>query len=107
MSHGCAACSAIGSLIRYLHTAAHGYDASWLCWPASLSLAPQPDMDGELEPVRIGPDTADRSLRTSTTWAGTDPGITASERIHARRRRRAGSAGSGCGIDSKKLTEPH
>jgi hypothetical protein len=48
--------------------------------------------------------TATRSVRISTASAGTDQGIVASDRIHVGRRRSTGSGGSGCGIDSKKLT---
>jgi hypothetical protein len=45
--------------------------------------------------------TATRSVRISTTSAGTDRGITASERIQDGRRCRTDSGGGGCGIDSK------
>ena len=75
-------------------------------WPG-LVLVPQARVQGELKPVRVGADAADghRDLLGAyqLTSAGTDPGITASDRIQGRRRSRTGSGGGGCGIESKKL----
>jgi hypothetical protein len=77
--------------------------------PAGLRLATQANVEGELESVRVGADTADGygNLLTAdqhNLW-GTDAGITASERIQAGRRCRTGSGGGGCGIDSRKLMQ--
>ncbi len=75
--------------------------------PGRLVLAAQAPMKGELETVRVSADTADRHghlfSADQRNSAGTDPGITASERIQAGRRGRWRGSGGGCGIDSKKL----
>ena len=77
-------------------------------WPG-LILVPQARVQGELKPVRVGPDAADGtatcSVRISITSAGTDPGITASDRIQGRRR--SGLAPVAAAVGSSQKSSCH